>query len=157
MKKHCYMGLFCALALVAATAAPAFAAVHTVDQTGLAFVPADIVVQQGDTINWVWSGGGHTVTSGLPAPDCTTDGKFDMPLNSGATTATWMVPGAETPGVIQYHCTPHCMAGMAGTITVVAAPVPAVSTVGMAVMVVLMVAAAAIVFQVRRRSSVRHA
>ena len=97
------------------------AEVHEIDQVGLAFVPADITVAAGDTVRWNWGGGVHTVTSGT---DCIFDGvHFDAPLNSGHTTAEYVVPG-DFSGVIDYFCQPHCTLGMTGIITV-ESPCPA--------------------------------
>lgn len=39
---------------------------HVVNQVGFTFVPADITVNPGDTVEWHWFSGIHTVTSGTP-------------------------------------------------------------------------------------------
>jgi len=104
-----------ALAGVCLMSAPANAAVHEVDQVGLAFVPAEITVEAGDTVRWNWSTGIHTVTSGA---NCAHDGvHFDEPLNSGHQMAEYVIPG-DFSGVIDYFCMPHCALGMTGIITV---------------------------------------
>jgi len=86
-------------------------------QVGLAFEPADIVVSPGDTIEWRYATGVHTVTSGA---SCTPDARFDMLLDSDNAVVFYTVPAEEPGGVIPYYCTPHCGLGMVGTITVVA-------------------------------------
>ena len=40
---------------------------HTVTQSGTTFVPANIVIDVGDIVEWVWTAGTHTVTEG-PGP-----------------------------------------------------------------------------------------
>jgi len=101
--------------------ASANAALIEIEQVGLEFVPAEITVAPGDTVRWNWTSGLHTVTSGT---NCAFDGiHFDKPLNSGHTTAEYVIP-ADFSGVIDYFCMPHCALGMTGIITV-EAPCPA--------------------------------
>ena len=88
---------------------------HTVDQVGFEFQPSNVIVAPGDTIEWIGSGGTHTVTSGAA---CTADGRFDLPLNAANPTASYTIPLAEPAGVIDYYCIPHCDIDMVGTITV---------------------------------------
>ena len=88
---------------------------HHVVQVGLTFDPADVVVTSGDTIEWHWTDGVHTVTSG---PPCTPDGRFNEPLDSANQVITYTVPLDEPGGVIPYFCIPHCLVDMTGTITV---------------------------------------
>jgi plastocyanin len=89
--------------------------VHEVQQIGLTFEPADITVLPGDTVRWIWTGGGHTVTSGS---DCTYDETyFDAPLNGDNPIFEWTVPD-ELTGTLDYFCRPHCGLDMVGTITV---------------------------------------
>jgi len=92
------------------------ATTHVVNQVGTSFSPANIVVSPGDTIEWHWSAGIHTVTSGSP---CTPDGVyFDSPLTSGNPLFSYVVPNDGTT-FIPYFCMPHCLLGMQGTITIV--------------------------------------
>ncbi len=100
---------------VLATNGPVIGAVHIVDQVGTSFVPSAITVDPGDTVRWVWSGGGHTVTSGT---SCTFDGLyFDEPLNSLNPTFEFIVPDGVSS--VPYYCRPHCVLfGMTGLITV---------------------------------------
>lgn len=107
-----------ALSLVPALAT---AAVHQVDQVNTTFQPDDITIQVGDTVNWVWSAGSHTVTSGSGASDPTVGQLFDAPLNSTSTSFSHVF-GAE--GTFDYFCRPHEGLGMTGVVRVVAAPEP---------------------------------
>ena len=88
---------------------------HHVVQVGLTFDPADIVIVPGDTVEWHWADGIHTVTSGTP---CTPDGRFNDPLDVANQVVTYTVPSNEPGGVIPDFCIPHCLVDMTGTITV---------------------------------------
>ena len=109
--------LACTLGACALLATAAVAVEHEVSQVSLEFVPPNVTVQPGDTIRWLWNNGSHTVTSGA---DCTADGIwFDMLFNISNPIVEWEVPNDIEPGVIPYHCMPHCaIFGMEGTITV---------------------------------------
>lgn len=128
----------------------AMAATITVNQVGFAFDPADITAAPGDTIEWNWASGTHTVTSGAP---CVADGRFDSPLTSGNPTVSYVIPMDEPDGVIDYFCSPHCGPfNMVGTITVEGAAVPSTSQWGMLIMALMMVSAGTLVFVLRRRN-----
>ncbi|MCA9294021.1 MAG: IPTL-CTERM sorting domain-containing protein [Phycisphaerales bacterium] len=116
-----------ALAAAGAMANPALAATHVVTQSGFTFSPSTLTIDQGDTVEWHWTAGSHTVTSG-PA-SCVPDGLFDVPLNSANAVQSMVFNSA---GAFPYFCQPHCGIGMTGTITVNAGPaVPTVSEWGM--------------------------
>jgi plastocyanin len=137
--------------LVLGTGLPAVADTVVVDQVGLTFVPADITVAPGDTIEWHWSSGTHTVTSGDNAA-CVHDGTyFDMNLDSSNPVVQYVVPNDGTT-FIPYFCRPHCGAGMVGTITILPSPIPAVSQWGMIVMGLLVLVAGTVVFGLHRRA-----
>ena len=136
--------------IVAGSVSPVFAATHTVTQTGLTFVPANVDVVPGDKIEWIWTNGTHTVTSGTP---CTPDGRFNDPLDAGNQTVAFFVPNDEPAGVIDYFCIPHCLSAMTGTITV-QEPIPAVSQWGLLVMALLGLAVGTIMFRRARRRTV---
>ncbi|MCO6437731.1 MAG: IPTL-CTERM sorting domain-containing protein [Phycisphaerae bacterium] len=128
-----------------AVAGAASAATHVVTQSGLSFSPPNVDVLPGDTVQWVHTGGIHTVTSGTP---CTSDGRFDMALTSG--TVQYVIPGGEPAGTIPYFCTPHCAVGMTGTITVgEPEPIPTVSEWGLAAMSLLVLVAGTAVVRFR--------
>ena len=91
---------------------------HIVTQKGFAFNPSTIDVQIGDTIQWVWTGGTHSVDSGTK---CTPDFVwFNGSLTTVDPTFTWTVP-SDAPAVIEYLCDVgfHCETyGMTGVINV---------------------------------------
>ena len=103
------------ITVAAASAPTAQAALHVVDQVGLEFQPADLTVDQGDTVRWVWSGGTHTVTNGTGGDDDDAGTLFDASLTSGSTTFDYVFTAA---GTYPYFCRPHEALGMKGTITV---------------------------------------
>lgn len=86
---------------------------HDVNQLNFSFVPADLTIQAGDIVQWNWSAGFHTVTSG---PPCSPDGLFDAPLDPSHPNFSHLF---DTPGTYPYFCRPHCLMGMTGTIIVV--------------------------------------
>jgi plastocyanin len=89
--------------------------VTSVVNAALAFVPRNPVVEQGDYVRWQNIGTGlHTSTSG---PACNvSDGLWDFALGAGVVTPARQFN--EPPGIIPYHCNPHCGLGMTGTVTV---------------------------------------
>ncbi|HWB20633.1 MAG TPA: FG-GAP-like repeat-containing protein [Phycisphaerales bacterium] len=72
----------------------------------------------GDTVEWDWVEGAHTVTSGT---SCTPDNVyFNQVLASG--TFSYVIP-FTFEGSIPYFCVPHCLSnGMSGTIVVADVP-----------------------------------
>ena len=86
----------------------------TVGGSGLTFTPSTLTIKAGQTVEWDWASSGHSVTSG-DSTKCTADGKFDSTVKSSGFTFTQTF---ATPGTFTYFCTPHCGAGMKGTITV---------------------------------------
>ncbi|HEV8360710.1 MAG TPA: hypothetical protein VGR28_09680 [Candidatus Thermoplasmatota archaeon] len=93
-------------------AAPAAVASHTpyaastgwdIWAVGLAFAPAAMVAQPGETVTWY--GFGHTATA--------LDGAFDFDLGG---TASWTVPEGAGPAVHVYRCVIH--PGMLGVLVV---------------------------------------
>jgi plastocyanin len=113
LKKKITLGLLLAMSIVIAH--PCHAAVQTVTVQDFQFSPAQITINIGDTIHWVWMNGSHTTTSGNSA-SCTPDGKWSAPLDSTHPTFDHTFFGA---GVYNYFCIPHCAMGMVGTVTVV--------------------------------------
>ena len=90
--------------------------VHEVQQQGFTFVPAEITVKPGDTVQWTWSAGMHTVTSG-DSSSCIADNiYFDVALNEVDNVVLWVVP-ENMPDAIDYFCDFHCGVGHVGTIT----------------------------------------
>jgi plastocyanin len=91
------------------------------------YSPADIVVDVGDTVQWVWVMGFHNVESG-------TRGRFDGSFTSGdplesdgltfsVTFDQAFLDAHPVPGnVYDYYCIIHWFFGMTGTVTVKQAP-----------------------------------
>lgn len=116
-----------ALALAAMSwVAPATAQTsYTVELIGIEFVPADIAINLGNTVHWVWVTGVHDVKSG---PIVGQVGVYDENFDSGdpGVGLTFDVvfdqaflDAKPMPGnVYPYFCRPHEAVGMEGTITV---------------------------------------
>ncbi|NNE07301.1 MAG: hypothetical protein HKN20_01940 [Gemmatimonadetes bacterium] len=85
------------------------------NQGPLSFDPATLVVTRGDTVQWNWSIGIHTVTSGTGFADPNVGALFDAPLDS-ANEFSYVF--FDTVGAYPYHCIPHQLDGMTGTIVV---------------------------------------
>ena len=83
--------------------------VHVVEVRNFEFVPINVDIAVGDTVEWQWVEGTHTTTS-----DSTT-GKnvWDEPIDIGHQVFRFVI---TAPGVHHYHCTPH-QSIMVGTIT----------------------------------------
>ena len=115
-----------ALALVLGSST-ARANVIDVNQSGFGFVPANITIQVGDTVNWHWSSLGHTVTEG-DTLGITGMEAFNQPLDSmnplvSVTFDTAFLQANPRAGnFYKYNCQIHFTAGMKGTIQV--NPVP---------------------------------
>ena len=105
---------FLAMLTLVLVPALALAATHTVDQVGFTFVPDDLTIEVGDTVEWVWSGGSHTVTSGVSGSGDAGD-LFNSPLT--AANPLFSFTFTET-GDVPYHCVPHAGLGMVGIIRV---------------------------------------
>jgi len=108
----------------------AFAATATINVGlgGSMFSPQNSTINVGDSVQFVWSAGSHTVTTAAlcPAAGTTTSlgvGPFDFPFSGPSATQT--VGPFTSAGVYNFYCKIHCSIGMTGTITVSA---PATST-----------------------------
>ena len=88
---------------------------HTVNQVGTSFSPANLTIEVGDTVRWVWSIGFHTVTSGTGAGDPSVGAFFDSPLNNTTPQVEFTFTEA---GTVPYFCRPHEIVDMKGTIVV---------------------------------------
>lgn len=95
---------------------------HVITQSGFTFSPSVVNVAPGDTIQWVRTGGNHTVTSGT---SCQSNGIFNGALNATNPSFTWVVPKSAAGTTIGFFCSPHCSFGMTGSINVGAKPNPA--------------------------------
>jgi plastocyanin len=109
------LSIAAAAALLSTSTARAQGTTHVVTQAGFNFSPSSLTISAGDTVEWVWGNGNHTVTSGTA---CTSSGLFDLPLSAANPKATFTFNSA---GAYDYFCVPHCGLGMTGVITVQAA------------------------------------
>ncbi|MCC6475519.1 hypothetical protein IT157_00575 [bacterium] len=96
----------------------ASATIHIVTLSGLTFSPANVTIQQGDTVRWVKTAGFHNVRESGGTPDTV--------FYSGAPTSgafTYNKPfNAPLVGTYNYQCDAHFSLGMVGTVTVQAPP-----------------------------------
>jgi len=94
-----------------------------VDQVGFDFVPQNVTIAPGDTVEWRWSDGMHDVTSGT---DGSVDGDeaFQGPLDAGNPTFSvtfdqaFLQANPVANGVYAYFCSFHFFFGQSGTVTV---------------------------------------
>ncbi len=108
--------------LILFCAAPALAETHQITQSGLSWIPNDLTIEVGDTVEWLQTGGIHTVTEGTDdASPPIGDKLFDAPLDTGNPVFSFTFTEA---GDVDYYCRPHLLAGMVGVIHV-EAPTPA--------------------------------
>ena len=94
---------------------------HIVEVTDFEFIPENVNISVGDTVEWQWIEGFHTTTSD------STSGQnvWDAPIDPANPTYRFVI---TAPGIHNYVCTPHLSLGMVGTIT--AAPVSSVNEQG---------------------------
>jgi len=135
------VALTCALLGVAVPAAAETVEIGTVDLT---FVPPDVTINVGDSVHWTGlSGGFHTVAE--------VDDENAVVYNGdgfhSAAAANDLTVAFNAAGLFHYICEPHVGVGMRGTVTVVAPPVPTVSTWGMATLVLLVLAAGTVLLR----------
>jgi plastocyanin len=114
MQRKAFKVLIGALFIMVA-AGNSFAVTHTVNQVSLTFDPPTIDIQVGDTVEWIWSGGSHTVTNGVDLDDPDLGVLFDAPLNS--VNPSFSYTFAE-PGEYPYLCRPHFLFNMTGVVNV---------------------------------------
>jgi plastocyanin len=104
-------GLF----LISIAAGNSFATTHTVNQVGLTFQPEILDIQAGDTVEWIWSSGSHTITSGVDLDDPDLGVFFDESFNVANPSFSYTFVG---PGQFPYLCRPHFVLGMTGVVNV---------------------------------------
>ncbi len=114
--------------------APITGTIHEVkmigDASGYRFEPADITINAGDGIKWVFvSGGPHDVAfdPATLSPEAKAALVANMPEQMGELSGKMLLSDGETytvsftnvpAGKYDYVCTPHIAMGMKGTITV---------------------------------------
>jgi plastocyanin len=81
---------------------------------GITFMPANLVIEQGDWVRWMHVGASlsHTTTSGNP---CVGSGLWNFSLVPGTQFTRQFL---EIPQNLPYFCTPHCTFGMQGQVAV---------------------------------------
>ena len=79
----------------------------------LRFEPPTVAVEQGDYVQWNWTGGIHTTTSGVP---CLADNLWSSSLDS--VTTQFSRQFLDPTGTRSYFCSPHCSFGMTGSVGV---------------------------------------
>jgi plastocyanin len=128
-----HLGIFAVLLLLGLTAGPALAEVHVVQMTTVdfepRFVPEEISVQPGDTVQWINADPfllDHGVTSGTGAADPKAGELWDSgTVRSGEVFEHTF----QDTGDFEYFSRPHEFAGMFGVIHVTnSLPVPEVKT-----------------------------
>lgn len=82
------------------------------------FSPAHVVINQGESVEWVWGDGIHTTTNGVSSDPLHTPGSlWDEPLDAVNPSFTFQF---NTPGYYPFFCRPHELAGMKGSVQVLA-------------------------------------
>lgn len=104
-----------AVLFMALVPSPALPVTHTINQDGLSFSPAVVTIEVGDTVEWIWNSGSHTVTSGTNLSDPEVGLLFDQSLNSGSPSVTHTFTEA---GSQDFFCRPHLNFGMTGTVII---------------------------------------
>ena len=90
-----------------------------VDQVALTFVPQDITITCGDTVQWVWSFGFHTVTEGAtPVADPAFDYTFILNDVFHTFDTKFLFEFPRAGHVYDYICVPHFSLDMIGSVTV---------------------------------------
>ncbi|MCL4306338.1 hypothetical protein KJZ99_10510 [bacterium] len=105
------------ICIVLFCASNALATLHTVNVNSLSFSPANITIQQGDTVRWVKTAGVHNVAEVSPTP------VFRSGEPTGSAFTYTFVFAAPLVGTYNYRCEVHAASGMIGSVTV-EAPAP---------------------------------
>lgn len=110
---------FLSAAFVLILGSGAFATTHQITQTGFTWVPNDLSIEVGDTVEWIYSAGSHTVTEGTDDSSPPIGFKlFDEVLSAGSPLVSFTF--TET-GDVDFYCRPHRGLGMTGVIHVTTA------------------------------------
>ncbi|MAB80227.1 MAG: hypothetical protein CMJ89_12815 [Planctomycetes bacterium] len=141
MRRPIHLVTSLCLAVLAFGTSSAAQTTHTVTLNASTFSPSTLTIQEGDTVDWVWSLGAHNVVSGAGGIP---DGIFNSglpalpPMSFSVTFDSAFLAANPVPGnVYDYYCDVHVGFGMTGAVTVNAAgsPVPALPFWGLAIAV----------------------
>ncbi|HEY2710916.1 MAG TPA: plastocyanin/azurin family copper-binding protein [Chthoniobacterales bacterium] len=84
-----------------------------VGEGGLKFMPQQVAIHVGDTVQWTWASSGHSSTSGTPGNP---DGMWDSGIQDSGFVFSYTFAAT---GTFPYFCTPHGLCcGMVGTVRV---------------------------------------
>lgn len=97
---------------------------HIVTQSSFTFGPANITIDVGDSVRWIWTANDHTVTEGIgPFP---VGGEAFNSLLSAANpnvivtfSTKFLFQNARPSNVYDYYCIPHFAFGMVGVVNVI--------------------------------------
>lgn len=114
MKLHIkFAFVVCCAATITLLSSRADTVTVTVGDGGFFFFPSSVTIQPGDTVQWTWSAGGHSSTSGTPGLP---NGLWDSGILNQGATFSHTFPSA---GSFPYFCSPHgACCGMVGSVTV---------------------------------------
>lgn len=114
MKKYFFVSIlsFCILLINAAN--------HSVTTVGNTFSPANITINQGDTVTWTNGGGFHNVNGTLSTYPNNPEG-----FGNNVSSSSWSLQHIfNISGTYNYQCDPHTAMGMVGTVVVNALSTP---------------------------------
>ena len=114
MKKYIILSISCfCIVLLNATN-------HSVTTVGNTFSPANITINQGDTVTWTNGGGFHNVNATLSTYPNNPEG-----FGNSVSSSSWTFQHIFTiVGTYNYQCDPHTSMGMVGTVVVNAVSTP---------------------------------
>ena len=114
MKKYILLSISCfCIVLLNATN-------HSVTTVGNTFSPANITINQGDTVTWTNGGGFHNVNATLSTYPNNPEG-----FGNSVSSSSWTFQHIFTiVGTYNYQCDPHTSMGMVGTVVVNAVSTP---------------------------------
>lgn len=108
----------------AAAAAPPAAVIHMISDTlgtYVGFDPIGLLIEPGTVVRWECQANVHTTTAYHPRND---NHSLRIPKEAAPWSSGYLMPGKQfevtltVPGVYDYFCIPHEMAGMVGRIIV---------------------------------------
>ncbi|MCF6288761.1 MAG: plastocyanin/azurin family copper-binding protein [Proteobacteria bacterium] len=93
--------------------------IHIILVSSNAYTPSNLVIEAGDTVRWINTGGEHNIQADNNSFRCA-QGCDATGGDGNASTELWSVEITfRTIGTTTYFCAPHVIFGMVGSITVV--------------------------------------